>query len=159
MRKLFLCGAIFLSVSTNAETVPTQHAIANGFTTCKNMVEGISNFVINENTHSSLSTWNTKSADNRLFHSLISVKYTDGNSVAVTNVAHGKTGKCDGSYTTVFYMDQLCSVARETSFKDWKYKGESAGLVVLENQTGAVNKMLLPGGNGCVAITTEVAYQ
>jgi hypothetical protein len=37
---------------------------------------------------------------------------------------------------------------RETNLKYWKYSGELADLVVLENQTGAVNIMLLPGGNG-----------
>ncbi|AGH81010.1 hypothetical protein PCNPT3_05340 [Psychromonas sp. CNPT3] len=70
-----------------------------------------------------------------------------------------KTGQCDGSYTTVFYIDKSCSVARETTFKKWKYSGELAGLLILKNPTGALNKVLLPGGNGCVAITTEVAYQ
>lgn len=159
MRKLFLFGAMFLSVTANAETVPAQQAKANGFTTCQNMVEDVSKFVVSENNHGSLSTWNKNGTDNRLFNALISVKYTDGHSAAVANIAHGKAGHCDGSYTTVFYIDKSCSAARETTFKDWKYSGELAGLVVLENQTGAVNKMLLPGGNGCVAITTEVAYQ
>lgn len=159
MRKLFLYGAIFLSVTANAETLPGQQAKANGFTTCQGMVENLSKFVVKENNHGSLSTWSKNSSDNRLFNALISVKYTDGHSVAVENVAHGKTGQCDGSYTTVFYIDKSCSAARETTFKDWKYSGELAGLVVLENQTGGVNKILLPGGSGCVAITTEVAYQ
>lgn len=159
MRKLFLFGTLFLSVTANAGTVPTQQAKANGFTTCQNTVEGLSEFVVRKNSHASLATWNKNGADNRLFNALISVKYPDGHSAAVANVAHGKTGQCDGSYTTVFYIDKSCSAARETTFKDWKYSGELAGLVVLENQTGAVNKMLLPGGSGCVAITTEVAYQ
>ncbi|WP_417878792.1 hypothetical protein [Vibrio sp.] len=159
MRNLFLFGALFLSVNASAETVPAQQAKANGFTTCQNTVEGISKFVVNENNHASLATWNKSGSDNRLFNALISVKYSDGHSAAVVNVSHGKTGKCDGSYTTVFYIDKSCSAARETIFKDWKYTGELAGLVVLENQTGTVNKMLLPGGNGCVAITTEVGYQ
>lgn len=159
MKRLFLLGSMFLTATVNAETVPAQQAKANGFNTCHGMVEGVAEFVINENDHGSLSTWNSSDADNRLFNSLISVKYSDGNSVAVANVTHGKTGSCDGTYTTVFYLDKSCSASRETTFKDWKYYGELAGLVVLENQTGSLNKMLLPGGNGCVAITTEVVYQ
>lgn len=159
MRKLFLIGSMFLSVAVNAETVPAQQAKVNGFTSCQSMVEDISKFVVGENNHGSLAAWNKNSTDNRLFNALISVKYTDGHSAAVANVAHGKTGQCDGSYTTVFYIDKSCSAARETIFKEWKYTGELAGLVVLENQTGAVNKILLPGGNGCVAITTEAVYQ
>ena len=159
MKKLVLFGALFLAVTASAETVTSQQAKANGFTTCRNTVEVLSKFVVGENNHGSLATWNKNSADNRLFNALISVKYTDGHSAAVVNVSHGKTGKCDGSYTTVFYIEKSCSAARETIFKDWKYLGELAGLVVLENQTGVVNKMLLPGGNGCVAITTEIVYQ
>lgn len=159
MRKLYLIVAMFLSFAATAETVPAEQAKAKGFTTCQNMVEGLSKFVVGGNNHGSLSTWNKNGADNRLFNAQISVKYTDGHSVAVANVAHGKTGKCDGSYTTIFYNDKSCNAARETTFKDWKYSGELAGLVVLKNQAGSVNKMLLPGGNGCVVITTEVAYQ
>lgn len=159
MKRLLLLGAMFLTAAANAETVPAQQASANGFNTCHGMVQGVAEFVINKNDHGSLSTWNSSDADNRLFNSLISVKYNDGNSVAVANVTHGRTGSCDGTYTTVFYLERSCAAARETIFKDWKYYGELAGLVVLENQTGSLNKMLLPGGNGCVAITTEVVYQ
>jgi len=159
MKKLCVIGSLFLSMAANAETIPAKQAQGNGFTTCHSMVEGVANFVVGNNNHGALSTWNKNDADNRLFNSLIAVGYSDGNSVAVANVAHGKTGKCDGTYTTVFYIDKSCVAARETTFKEWKYAGELAGLVVLENSSGSVNKMLLPGGNGCVAVSTEVAYQ
>ena len=159
MKKLLILASVLLPLAVNAETVPGDQAKENGFKTCQNTVENISNFVINGNHHAALSTWNKKDTDNRLFNTLVSVNYTTGHSVAVANVAHGKSGKCDGNYTTVFYVDKSCSVARETTFKDWTYSGELAGLIVLKNESGGISKMLLPGGNGCVAISTEVAYQ
>jgi len=159
MKKIIIItSCMFLSSMAFAETVPTSQAKKNGFSTCSETVEGLSSFVLSGN-HSSLATWNKNDADERLFNSIASVKYSDGHSAAVINVANTKSGKCDGSYTTVFYIDKSCSAARETAFKEWKYSGELAGLVVLENQSGLVSKMLMPGGSGCVAITTEVAYQ
>ncbi|MCT8124563.1 hypothetical protein H1D31_00735 [Alishewanella sp. BS5-314] len=159
MKRLFLLGAVFLSAAADAETLPTQHAKGAGFNACLDLVDGLSKFVIKDNNHGSLATWNNNEADTRLFNALIAVKYPDGHSAAMLNVSPGKTGRCDGSYTTVFYVDKSCSVAREINFSDWKYSGELAGLVVLKNPSGSVDRLLMPAGNGCIAISTEVVYQ
>ena len=161
MRKLFLTSSMLLSAAVNAENVPNNQAKDQGFNTCGAMVNGIAEFVLNDNPHGALSTWHVSddhSPDDRLFNSMIAVEYSDGHSIAVSNVAPTKSGKCDGSYTTVFYNASSCQVTRETAYKDWKYGGQIGGLLTLENDNGSVSKLLLPAGKGCVAVSTEVIY-
>lgn len=148
-----------LMLEGTPQTVPGEQAQKNGVRTCLTTLDGVAKFLFKETKHSSLATWNKVAADSRLFNSQVAVKYTDGHSVAVVNVAPTKAGKCDGSYTTIFVDDRSCPVVRETIFKDWKFADELAGLVVLKNKDGGVSKILLPSGSGCVAITTEVIYE
>ncbi len=159
-KKLLVVVLTVTCAPANAESVPGNLATKNGFKTCQKTVDGIGTFLTkNGNDHGALATWNKNNADNRLFNSLVAIKYKDGYSAAVIDVANTKANKCDGSYTTVFYSDQSCSAARETSFKEWKYSTEMAGLVILENKDGSLSKLLLPAGTGCVTVTTEVIYQ
>lgn len=158
-RTILILAGIACSGLVQAQTVPGEQAQKNGVRACQQTVEELAKFVVKDHQHSSMATWNSKNADARMFNAQVAVKYSDGNSVAVLNVAPTRTGKCDGSYTTIFTTDKSCSVARETTFKDWKFSSESAGLVVLENKDGSVNKILLPANSGCITITTEVVYQ
>jgi len=161
MNYKILVSFFLLNASLNVyaeDTVPGQQATKNGFITCKKTVDDIARFVAKDHEHSSLSTWNNKTPDTRMFNSNMNVKYSDGNSVAVISVSPTKSGKCDGAYTTIFPIAESCAVARETTFKDWKFFSESAGLIVLENINGNLSKTLLPVGSGCAAITTEVVY-
>ena len=156
-----LLNLILIAIATNTlaeESVPVQHAQKYEFNTCQSLVKGLSTHTINGNPHGALSTWNKNGADPRLFQSIIPIKYTDGNSVAVINAVNTKSGNCDGSYVTIFYNPKSCSAARETTFKTWKYVGELSGLPILENESGAVSKILMPAGAGCISINTEVAY-
>lgn len=159
MKIILLIVSMLASTSVYAETVPAQQAKKNGVTTCSSFIEDLSKFVVKENDHGSLATWNKNKPDDRLYNALVAVKYTDGNSVAVINAINTKSGKCDGGYTTIFYLDKSCAVARETIFKEWKFYSQLAGLVVLENPSGAVSKVLLPAGAGCVTVSVETAYQ
>lgn len=143
-----------------AETLPAKNAESRGVRTCLGTIDKFAKFVVEENQHASLDTSNTGSPDTRLFNSQIAVKYPDGNSVALVNVAPLAGGKCDASYTSIWSLDKPCAVVRETSLKDWKFLGDLAGLVVVENQNGSVSQVLLPSGNGngCTVIKTEVVY-
>lgn len=160
IRKVLI--SILLSVtfgSAVADTIPGEQATKNGFTSCQKTVEKIAKFVIDDTKHGAVSSWNNKTPDTRMFNSQIVLKYSDGYSVAVINIAPTKSGKCDGSYTTTFTSAKSCSVLRETTFKGWKFFGEIGGLVSLENEAGSVSKILLPTETGCVAISTEVVYE
>ena len=150
--------ALGVAGASYGQTTPGDQAQKNGVRACQQTVENIAKFVVKENPHGSIATWNKTNPDSRMFGAQISVKYTDGNSVAVLSAAPTRAGTCDGYYTTIFTDEKSCSVMRETTFRDWKFYGESAGLIVLENESGSLSKILLPSGTGCVAITSEMVY-
>lgn len=141
------------------ETVPSKHARQKGIVKCKHLVDDIANFVLRKHAHGSIGTWNKKDPDNRLFSSMMSLEFTNSHAIATMHVAPNAAGSCDGSYTRVVYLDKSCATARETTYKEWKDSGTLRGLTVLENQSGAVVKILLPAGNGCVAVTNEIIYR
>ena len=142
--------------SASAEAIG-ELARKNGVRKFQKTLEDVAQFLTKDSTYSALSVWNKENADAHIFNSQISFKYSDGNSVAIVNVAPTGSGKCDATYTSVFPTEKSCSVTRETDFKDWNFNVESAGLVVLKNNSG-LNTILLPMGTGCVAIKTEVLY-
>lgn len=141
-----------------AETVPAAQAKEQGFNTCRDMVELLSKHLVASNEHAAVSSWNTKDTDGRMFNSQVVTRYSDGHSFATISVAPTADGKCDGTYTSAFYSAKSCTVVRETAFKEWDFFSESAGLVVLINKDKTVNKVLLPAGQGCVALNTEIVY-
>lgn len=142
-----------------ADTVPGEQAEKNGFSACQKTVENLAKFVVKSNNHSSLSTWNKKATDTRLFNAQVVINYPDGAAVSILNVAPTKGGKCDSAYTTITSFEKSCAVLRETMFSDWKFSTELGGLLVLENKSGSVNIILLPAANGCTSIKSEVAYE
>ncbi len=147
--------------AAHAETVPTEQAQKNGVKTCLAVVDKIAKFVIDNNRHASVASWNNRSPDVRLYNAQISLKYADGNAVTIMSVAPTKSGLCDATYTTIWAMDKPCTVVRETTLKASKYAGELAGLVALETGDGTVTQLLLPTPNatGCTVIKTEVMYE
>jgi hypothetical protein len=158
-RPLLLAVALCAAQAQAADTVPTEQAKKNGFVTCGAQLDKVAQHLLSENEHGALSTWNKITPDKRMFNSQIVANYSDGHSAAVISTAQSPAGGCDSSYTTVFHWEQSCSSMRETTFKDWKYFGEVGSLSVLENESGAINKILMPAGkNGCVTISTEVLY-
>jgi len=154
-----IASAFLSSVSFGADTIPGEQAEKNGVKTCQPAVEKIANHLTRGNKHSSIATWNTTNANSRAFNAQVGVEYSDGNSFAVLTATPTPDGKCDSTYTTVFTQDVTCAVARETTYKDWKFHSEFAGILVLENDSGGLTKVLLPLKNGCTAITTEVLYE
>lgn len=153
----FVCSLV--ATTTSAQTVPGRQALENGVRACQKTVEEVAKFVLKENKHASLAAWNKANPDARLFNAQVGVSYGDGKSVAILNVAPTRTGKCDSVYTTIFTTETPCAVARETTFKDWKFGGELGGMLVLENKDGSLSKILLPMQSGCVMVTTEVTYE
>jgi hypothetical protein len=157
-----ILASIFLSItfgSALADTVPAEQAAKSGFTSCQKTVEKLAKHIIGDSENGALSTWHNKTSNSRIFNSQIILKYSDGNSVAILNVAPTKSGKCDGSYTRTFTHEKSCAVLRETLYKDWKFYGEIGGLVTLENSGGSVSTILLPFQTGCVTTQTEVVYE
>lgn len=161
MRKNWLvAAAITLAVSAPAfaETASTSQARKAGFTTCAPMVESMGKHVSSENGHYALATWNNTETNERLFNSQVVTKFSDGHSVSVLSSVPNKQRTCDGAVTQVFYSDKSCSVTRETTYKDWKFSAEGAGLVILESNNASVNVTLMPAGEGCIAVKNEVLY-
>lgn len=161
MRKTWLATttlSLALAGSAHAETASTGKAREAGFTTCAPLVEAMGKHASGENPHYALATWKNTETDERPFNSQVITKFSDGHSVSVLNVVPSKPAKCDGALTQVFYTATSCNVTRETTYKDWKFSSEGAGLVILENESGTVNAVLMPAGEGCVAVKTEVLY-
>lgn len=162
MRRLIGAGltlALFAiaAIAHASDTIVGQQAERHGFKACSPTVDKLAKFLVKDSEYSSHATWGKNKPDVRLFNSQIGIKYKDENSVAVMNVAPTKDGKCDSSYTTIFPMTKSCGVLRETELKDWKFAGDSAGLIVLENASGT-SLILLPVGAGCVTVKTEVIH-
>ncbi len=155
--------AIFLfigvySCQAIAETTVEKQAKEHGYNKCLNDLADTANMLLKDHDHSSLSTWNSKSPNSHLFNSQVSIKYSDGNSISVINSTPNPSGKCDGSYSSIYTSEKSCVVLRETDFKDWKFKGEMAGLMSLEAPNGSKNSIFMPMVTGCVVVQTETYY-
>ncbi|PSV97419.1 hypothetical protein [Photobacterium lipolyticum] len=163
MKKICFCLALVVSTTVLAdeENSIVNMAKENGVKTCVPQLKIAADFIIDEKAHSSHAYWNKKDADNRMYSSLTSKGYSDGDSHVTVAVAQTSSGKCDTFYVETYALPKACMMAREETFKGFKYKGTMNGkTLLLENESGAVNLYLTPQGESiCLVSKREALYQ
>src|SRR5690554_4157589 len=121
MKKVVLIGAMIGAFSAQAEeTSIVDMAVQNGIKGCKSYLKETADFIIKGNVHSTHATWNKKDSDNRMYATLTSKGYSDGESHVTVVAAPTAAGKCDTTYVETFAMPNSCLTVREETFKGWK---------------------------------------
>lgn len=137
------------------DTIVAQAAKNNGVVTCGGALENVANFIIGDRKHASHSTWNANNANGRMFTSMTSKHYSDGDGHVTIVAAPISGGKCDTTYVETFALDRTCMSARESVYGDWKFAGELNETIVLENQSGSVNLYLTSQGSGNICLVSR----
>lgn len=163
MKKFFLVlGLLSAANVCVGKTVIESQAVENGVVKCESAIKSTADFIIKDKAHATHSTWNSNDADNRLYASLTSKGYSDGDSHVTVIAAPTLSGKCDTTYVESFAMQKTCMVVREEVFKSWKYVGTmKKKTLILKNEGGSVNIYLSSQGAGenlCLVTRREVIY-
>jgi len=153
---------IFLSISTTAfgETSVTGIAKKAGIKKCLSAVIGMSDFIIGEGKHHTHASYNTNNPDNRMYSTLTSKYYSDGDSHVSIIVTPNTAGTCDAVYVETYALTNSCMVARENMFKEWKYSGVmNNNTIRLTNSDNSVDIYLTPQGESvCLVSKREMVY-
>lgn len=147
-----LCSS-FSALANN--TVVATQAKNNGVVVCASAVENAANFIIGDRDHASHSVWHSGNPNGRIFTSMTSKGYSDGDAHVTIIAAPVSDGKCDTTYVETFAVERTCISARETVYKDWQFYGELNGTIALENQAGTVNIYLTSQGSGNVCLVSR----
>ena len=163
MKNLCVCLALLVSTTVLAgqETSIVNIAKEYNFNTCLPQLKIASDFIIGNKKHTTHAYWNTDKADQRMYSSLTSKGYSDGDSHVTIAAAQTISGKCDVFYVETYALPKACLVAREDTFQGFKYKGTmNDKTLLLENESGAVNIYLTPQGDSiCLVSKREALYQ
>lgn len=163
--KKILIGTAFLLAFGQAHAegefsgVITNQAKEWGVNQCIKEIQGMDKF-LNEKAgaNGAWSSSATEQPSDRLFSSLNVKKYNDGTwGYATLSVTPGINGKCDGTLMQmVTFPNKSCNAVRETTYKDYQYKGELAGKAVYES--GSTKAVLEDLTGSCIAIRYETLY-
>lgn len=149
------------AVLADDETSVVNMAKESGVKRCIPNLKHISDFILDGKAHGTHSTWNQNAPDNRMYSSMSSKSYTDGNSHVSVVAAINSEGKCDTYYMETFALPNSCMKSRETTYKEMKYIGTlDDKTIVLENAGGA-NYYLTPQGTQnkmCLVSKRETVY-
>lgn len=163
MKKVCFCLTLLASTTVLADEENSIVSIAkeNGVKTCVPQLKIAADFIIDKKAHATHAYWNSKDVDNRMYSTMTSKGYNDGDSHVTVAVAPTSSGKCDSFYVETFALPKACMVAREETFKGFKYKGTMNGkTLMLENESGGVNLYLTPQGESiCLVSKREAIYQ
>lgn len=154
---LFLLGAGVQAEETSIVNMADE----NGIKTCRPQIKSISDFIIKDRKHGTHANWNSKDSDNRMYATLTSKGYSDGDSHVSVIAAKTSSGKCDTIYIETFALPKSCMLTREEIYKDWKYSGTLNGkTLLLQNESGSVDVYLSSQGeNICLVSKREMVYQ
>ena len=164
MKKIIvaLSVALTLNVYAGTSTIETL-ATKNGVKKCSPQLKIVGEYIVDDRPHATHSSWNKNDPDNRLYASLTSKGYSDGDSHVTVIASPTSSGKCDATYIETFALATSCMLAREETYKDWKYVGTlNMKTLMLENESGSVNVYLSAQGandNICLISKREVVYQ
>lgn len=164
MEKIFTALLLILASNVHAgSTVIETQATENGVQKCAVPLAEIGDFIVDDRKHATHSTWNSNNPDNRLYASLTSKGYADGDSHVTVIAAPTSSGKCDTTYIETFALAKSCMLTREETYKDWLYVGTmNDKTLILKNQNNTVNIYLSAQGtsdNICLVTRREVLYQ
>lgn len=162
MKKIVIALSMALACGANATTIIETQATTNGVKKCAAQLKAVGDYIVADKDHATHSTWNNKNPDNRLYASLTTKSYSDGDSHVSVIATPSASGECDATYIETFAIAKSCLLAREETFKGWKYVGTmNKKTLLLENKTGSVNLYLTPQGtsdNICLVTQREVVY-
>lgn len=150
-----VCTASMPLSAVASDTVVVQTAKNNGVVTCGDALEKVANFIIGDGKHGSHSTWNSSNANGRMFTSMTSKNYSDGEGHVTIVAAPISGGTCDTTYVETFALDRTCMSVRESVYGNWKFSGELNETIVLENQSGSVNLYLTSQGSGNICLVSR----
>ncbi len=141
-------------------TVVEETAREEGFKTCADALELVAGAAIADHKHSSHNHWHTDQTDGRMFTSLVSKYYSDGDGHVTITAAPVSSGNCDATYVETFALERNCMSARENIYDDWEFMTELNDTIVLQSESGGVNLYLTPQGSGniCLVSRREVVY-
>lgn len=143
------------------DTVVVQTAKNNGVVTCGGALENVANFIIGDRNHATHSTLNSNSPNSRMFTSMTSKHYSDGDGHVTIVAAPVSNGACDATYVETFALERTCMSAREGIYGDWRFSGELNDTIVLENESGDANIYLTSQGSGniCLVSRRETVFE
>lgn len=164
MKKVLLAASVCFALSAHADTtVIESQAVNNGVVKCATPLAEMGDYIIGDKSHATHSTWNSSDPDNRLYASLSSKGYSDGDSHVTVIAAPTSSGKCDTTYIETFALAKSCMLTREEVFSDWAYVGTmNEKTSILKNENDTVNIYLSSQGtndNICLVSKREVIYQ
>ena len=154
--------SMFLSdIQAQEVTSIVDTAQKNGVKRCIPQLEKVSNFIIDGKKHGTHATWSQISPDGKMYSSLTSKGYSDGNSHVSVIGAVNSEGKCDSYYLENYALAKSCMMARETNYKDLEYVGTLAHKTIVLKNAGGANYYLTPQGaanNICLVSKSETIY-
>ncbi len=136
-----------------------QQGYDHGFHDCARALDFYVRFVHKDDLYADLGQWATTLPNNKMFSSTTSAPFPGGNAITTFSASKNTAGKCDVTFTEVFYSQESCLKIRENTFKDWKYYRDLAGSAVLEDSTDVGDDIILTNtpNNTCLVVKHEVA--
>lgn len=158
---LTLCTLSTLALADD-ETQVAEMAKAQGIEQCYEMLEKVSSFYIKDAAHGTHAVWNSNNADSRLYSTLTSRRYSDGNSHIEINATPNVEGSCDISFSETYALPNRCTRTQNEIFSSWTYSGMMDDrTVILTNDSGLSNVYLTPQGTDesiCLVTRREVIF-
>lgn len=152
-------ATLLLSIATlnaqAADNLTLQKAKEAGIKDCLKAVEGVSSFVVADNTHGVHAIWNKEHPNETGFSSMIETNYNDGTIVTNVNVTKAASGECFVEYVKVVHYAKSCMAVA----KNWEkavYKGELNKEVAYLSDGSSSIYLLPAGSSGCVMLRKEI---
>jgi hypothetical protein len=138
-----------------------QQGWDQGFRTCSKTLDELVRYVAPEQT-GHYGVWNKHDADNRMFSTILIKNYTDGKLIAAANGTKNKAGSCDANGVQIWTVPgKSCGQLRETTFKEWKYYDELAGIPMYDEGDGNAGTALIMvpiEPYGCLVVKQVLMY-
>ncbi|UTV30505.1 hypothetical protein [Photobacterium atrarenae] len=163
LTKIYPLALCLISASSlAAENSIVSMAKESGVKRCVTQLESVANFIIEDKSHGTHANWNSNNPDNRIYTTLTSKGYSDGDShVSVVSTINSE-GKCDAYYTETFALPKSCMLVREQTYKELDFQGTLNGKTIVLKNSGGANYYLSPqgtSGNICLVTKRETIYQ
>lgn len=162
IRILSAALACIAGAAVAGETIPQKKAEELGVKKCLATVRLVSDFYLEQASHGADATWNKNNTDGRILSFFVSRGYSDGDSQVNMQFAPNSSGGCDAVFTETYVVESTCTIVREDTFKQWKYRSSlNNKTLILQNNNGSVDVYLTPSGKRsdlCLITKREVVY-
>lgn len=140
---------------------PVQHARNAAVSACLPALQDLSRRAVDA-PHVAFSTWNSKAANERLFQSIVSLKYRNKvapHGISVLVAAPNPQSKCDGATVQVQPSALSCDrIVKNLTRKTKLAVRDLAGIKLIQT-SNSMRLMLLPTrGRGCAVVGVGVFY-